>query len=142
MVVRPHLIVLDFVFSRLAKGKARADRPSVALAVAARFLLGIARSSSPLFDRYRSQILFVIPDFAIAVVGLSAVDLFAVADSGLVVVVGLAAIADSAGPVCPSAAAMVKAKAAAGVVSCFSVPRSSSLHNRSFLLPLCSAVRP
>ncbi len=145
MAVRPHLIVLDLVFSRREKGKARADRRFVALAVAAHFLLGIARSSSPLFDHCRSQIL----DFAIA-----AADLFAVADPGPVAVavavlvaaaavlfVGLAAIADSAGPVCSSAAAKVKARAAVVVVSCFSVPRSSFLHNHSSLLPLYSPVQ-
>ena len=137
MVVRLHLTVPGFAFSRPQTGRGKVGRPVVVSIVAARSLLGIDPSfSSPPFDPERDRIRFVIVDFVIA-----AVRPFVVAATGsaaavavAVVVPGfadLAGIADSAGFVCPSAQAMARARAVAGVASCFLVPRSSSSRNRS-----------
>jgi len=137
MVVRLHLTVPGFAFSRPQTGRGKVGRPVVVSIVAARSLLGIDPSfSSPHFDPDRDRIRFVIVDFVIA-----AVRPFVVSGTGSAVVVvpafaDLAAIADSvdsAGLVCSSAEAMAKgrARAVAEVVSCFLVPRSSSSHNRS-----------
>src|SRR5205823_4000511 len=148
MVVRLHLTVPGFAFSRPQTGRGKVGRPVVVSIVAARSLLGIDPSfSSPPFDPDRDRIRFVIVDFVIAAVRPfvvagtgSAVAAAVVAAAAAAVVVpafaDLAAIADSvdsAGLVCSSAEAMAKgrARAVAEVVSCFLVPRSSSSHNRS-----------
>ncbi len=129
-------------------GRVKIGCPVVVSIVAARSLLGIDPSSSPLFDPDRGRIRFAIADFVIA-----AVRPFVVAATGsvaaaavVVVVPGfadLAGIADSAGLVCPSAEAMATAmaRAVAGVASCFLVPRSSSSRNRSCPSPLYFSVR-
>ena len=143
--VRLHLTVPGFAFSRLETGRGKVGCLVVVSIVAARSLLGIDPSSFPLFDPDRGRIRFVIVDFVIA-----AVRPFVVAATGsaavavAVVVPGfadLAGIADSAGFVCPSAQAMARARAVAGVASCFLVPRSSSSRNRSCPSPLYFSVR-
>src|SRR6266480_6053480 len=67
-----------------------------------------------------------------------AVGLSAVADPDLAVVVAVGFVAgfDSACLVCPSSVATGMGKVVAAAAFCFSVPRSSSLRTRSFLLPL------
>ena len=151
--VRLHLTVLGFAFSRPETGTVKVGCPVVVSIVAARSSLGIDPFFSPLFHSDRGRIRFVIVDLVFA-----AVRPFAVAGTGsagaaaaaaaVVVVVApvavaadLAWIADSAGSVCSSAEAMVKARAVAVVASCSLVPRFSSSHNRSCPSLLYFAVR-
>src|SRR5438132_5144451 len=144
--VRLHLTVPVFAFSRLETGRGKVGCLVVVSIVAARSLLGIDPSSFPLFDPDRGRIRFVIVDFVIAAVrpfvvaatGSAAAAAVAVAVPGFA---DLAGIADSAGFVCPSAQAMARARAVAGVASCFLVPRSSSSRNRSCPSPLYFSVR-
>src|SRR6266404_2926093 len=137
--VRLHLTVPVFAFSRLETGRGKVGCLVVVSIVAARSLLGIDPSSFPLFDPDRGRIRFVIVDFVIAAVRPFVVAATGSAAAVAVVVPGfadLAGIADSAGFVCPSAQAMARARAVAGVASCFLVPRSSSSRNRSCPSPL------
>src|SRR6266446_1065875 len=142
--VRLHLTVPVFAFSRLETGRGKVGCLVVVSIVAARSLLGIDPSSFPLFDPDRGRIRFVIVDFVIAAVRPFVVAATGSAAAVAVVVPGfadLAGIADSAGLVCPSAQAMARARAVAGVASCFLVPRSSSSRNRSCPSPLYFSVR-
>ncbi len=147
--VRLHLTVLGFAFSRPETGRVKVGCPVVVSIVAARSSLGIDPFFSPLFDPDRGRIRFVIVDlvfaavrpFALAGTGSAA----AAADVVAVVVAAdlawIADSADSAGSVCSSAEAMVKARAVAVVASCSLVPRFSSSHNRSCPSLLYFAVR-
>src|SRR5437667_10465515 len=126
-ILRPRRFAVALpVFPRSATAKE--IRPAlVAPTFAARCLPGTGRPSAALVDPFRCQIGLVIAAAAGFVV------------SGFV---RLSRIADSACPVCPSAAVMGKGRVVALVAFCFLVPRSSSLRNRSFLLPLCFAAPP
>src|SRR4029453_6216136 len=144
--VRLHLTVPGFAFSRPETGRVKVGCPVVVSIAAARSLLGVDPFFPPLFDPDRGRIRFVIVDlffsavrsFGVAGTGSAAVAVVAAAAVVVVVVVvpvavaaDLAWIADSAGSVCSSAEAMVKARAVAVVASCSLVPRFSSSHNRS-----------
>ena len=114
--------------------------PWLVRAFAAGFLPGTGRPSSAVVGLFRSRIGLVI-----VAVRLFAADpdpaVVAVVSAGLAVA-GFAGVADSCCPVCPFAAVTGKGRVVAPVAFCFLGPRSSSLRNRSFLLPLCFAVPP
>src|SRR5882724_3348068 len=143
--VRPAMVKADCPVASQRPVREKGSRQAVVVDFfAARSLPGIDRSSLP-FDLCHSQIGFVTADLSIA----AAVGLFAVAGPdpvagfAAVVVVGFAAAAavvDSACLACSSAAVTGKGRVVALLAFCFLVLRSSSLHNRSFLLLLCFAV--
>ena len=150
-ILHPGLPASDPVFVRPERGMAKTDRPAVVVSiVAARSLLGIGCSSSPLFDLCHSQTLLAAVDLLTAAVGFSAVaDLdpaaaaAAAAAAVVVVVPGFAgfAFADSACLVYSSAAVAGKGRAVVVLVaSYFLARRSSFLRSRSSLSPLCFAV--
>src|SRR4029453_1112725 len=132
---RPHPFAADLlVFPGWVTAK-EIRPPLVARAFAGSFP-GIGCPFSAVVDLFRSRIGLVIA--AVCLFAAAGPDPSVVA-AGLAVA-GFVAAADSGCPVCPSAAATGKGRVVAPVAFCFLGPRSSSLRNRSFLLPLCFAV--